>query len=142
MRSIVNQRYLLACRIALTLSAVAVVATPQSSSFASERPSQKIQDERLRPPFGVVLPGEDVRAFLVAYTSFTRLPGMTHQSRDLTNYDVELRMVKGRVFVGFLPRLVPGEVRNLGCCTSRGVGAAFLLDTRTFKIISQSTGGM
>lgn len=71
-----NQKCLMALRIALTLSALAALAIPQSSSVASASLAQKVNDEPLRPPFGLVLPGQAAKGLLVAYTSFTSLPHM------------------------------------------------------------------
>jgi hypothetical protein len=82
----------------------------------------------------VLIPGEGMRAFLVAWEDFTHLKEIPTSQKRLENYGVGLGLESGEVTVEFVPRLAKGEHARPGCCTSLGRDVKYYISLSTYQI--------
>lgn len=72
----------------------------------------------------VFIPGEGMKAFLVAWGDFQHLKEIPEKQRRLENHAIGLQLEGNDLTVEFGPRVSKGEDLRPGCCTSLGLSSA------------------
>ena len=83
---------------------------------------------------GVTIPGEGMKAFLVAWGDFSHLKELPESQKRLENYGVGLGLEGNELTVEFAPRLAPGETLQPGCCTSLGRDVKYYISRSNYQI--------
>lgn len=89
-------------------------------------------------PAEITVPGEYMRAFLVAYDQFRIDPEISARKKIIENYTVEFSQDEQSYVVYLIPRLTAGERPLSGGETTLGKEVSYTIRKKDYKITARS----
>ncbi len=124
-------------RLAATVCLTVVTLGFVFASFALGQNKAVSQPLHVKQNRSQSIPGEYMKAFVVAHDAFRKAPDLKEAKKNLDNYNIEFSEDAKNYRVHFHVKMVPGTVQGLGGETTIGREEEFTLAKSNYKIVQE-----